>query len=160
MKIVVDTDVIPLYKLNINSKGEIELTVHGYNQKFEGQLTVEEQEQIGFRVLQMTKGVVSFDPEPQDLIARHGTDILTLEEQQNILVELREQFQNKEGIYQTLAIEYQKYRQDHEATDETLAALRTRIKNLEMDLHEANGKVQMLESVHTPAAEKPAEASA
>lgn len=144
---------VNMWNATLNAKGEIEVKLNGTDKKFVGTLTNEEQEQIAFRVVQLAKGVINFDPEPQDLVGRHSTDILTLEQQSEMIVSLNEKALTDKAAFEALSEEFEKFKTEHSDVDIALAKLRDEKKHLTLDLHEANGKILALEQ----AAMKPIE---
>lgn len=75
--IVTDLD---MFKATIKQDGKIDVTLTGGKQ-LTGQLTAAEVEQLLFRVSVISDGVLTFDPEPRDLVNVHDSDVATLEAQ-------------------------------------------------------------------------------
>ena len=95
MKTVINN--MKLWKVEIDALGAMEFVVHGTGKKFQGTLTGNELEQICFRIDAITKGEVSFYPAPNDLVNRHEEDKLLLAEQNETIVQLREQLKIAES---------------------------------------------------------------
>ena len=147
---------VNMWNASINAEGKIEVKLNGTDKKFSGTLTIEEQEQLSFRVAALSQGVISFDPEPQDLVGRHGSDVLTLGEQSEKIEALKVENESNIKAFKSLAEEFEAFKTEHADVDIALAKLRDEKKHLTLDLHEANGKILALEQ----AAMKPVEAPA
>lgn len=156
MKTVI-TD-IGMHKTTINASGEIEIVLLGNGKKFSGRLTPEEIEQLNFRITEVSEGAISFDPPPQDLIVRHSSDLITLEEQANELQNLRDRNSTLATQMVTLTEEYAQYRKDHEEADTVMASLRSEIMTLKGQLFETQGDLERLKapkSVHNERSHSP-----
>jgi hypothetical protein len=67
-----------VFKATIKPDGKIDVTLVGGRQLV-GQLTDAEIEQFLFRVSVVSDGMLTFDPEPRDLVNVHDQDVMTLE---------------------------------------------------------------------------------
>ncbi len=79
---------LEMFKATIKPDGKIDVTLLGGKQ-LSGKLTDAENEQILFRVAAISEGMLTFDPEPQDLVNVHAADVRSLEEQAIELENLR-----------------------------------------------------------------------
>lgn len=86
-----------LWKVEIDATGKFEFVLHGTGKKFNGQLTDSELEQICFRISEVTKSAVTFEPPAQDLVNRHNEDVATLAEQNEKIAELQELLAGREA---------------------------------------------------------------
>jgi regulator of replication initiation timing len=107
----------------------------------EGELTEQEQEQIAYRVLKITEGVVFFDPEPIDLVGMHNTDIETLEKQAIALDELREELKDTVETNRILAKDGDELQERLTTCESELTITRQALKDTRIELSQANEKI-------------------
>lgn len=100
MKTVVEN--VKLWKVEIDASGKLEFVLHGTGQKYHGQLSEQELEQICFRITEITKGVVSFEPPAQDLVNLAREYLETMAEQNETIDKLREDMKLAEQEFQEL----------------------------------------------------------
>lgn len=114
-------------KIALDFAGKVTVTLPGGKQA-EGQCTEEELEVIAYRVSQISKGAIFFEPEPNDFFAMHHNDVETLEKQSEALHNIRVEMEET----QLLGVELVKEKSD----------LQARLTACEIDLVEARGNLK------------------